>query len=131
MARYIDVNKLKKDLKELTEQERIEYMGIYDVINSQPTVDMLGVKCAGGYQPVHTGKTEIPTPPTTGSNIISPAKRIAIEEVKHGEWVTATTGLAVSNKHYYCSVCHRMSPANAESKYCPNCGIKMKRSRRK
>lgn len=54
-----------------------------------------------------------------------------VQEVKHGEWVTATTGLAVSNKHYYCSVCHRMTPANAESKYCPNCGAKMKRSRRK
>lgn len=93
MARYIDVDKLKKDLKELPEQERIEYMGIYDVVNSQPAAD--------------------------------------VQEVKHGEWVTATTGLAVSNKHYYCSVCHRMTPANAESKYCPNCGAKMKRSRRK
>ena len=44
MARYIDVDKLKKDLKELPEQERIEYMGIYDVINSQPTTDVQEVK---------------------------------------------------------------------------------------
>lgn len=44
MARYIDVDKLKKDLKESPEQERIEYMGIYDVINSQPTADVQEVK---------------------------------------------------------------------------------------
>ena len=47
-----------------------------------------------------------------------------VQEVKYGKWVTATTGLAVSNKNYYCSVCHRMTPANAESKCCPNCGAK-------
>lgn len=44
MARYIDVDKLKKDLKKLPEQERIEYMGIYAVINSQPTADVQEVK---------------------------------------------------------------------------------------
>lgn len=40
MARYIDAEKLKLDLKDLPEQERIEYMGIYDVINFQPTADV-------------------------------------------------------------------------------------------
>ena len=44
MARYIDVDKLKKDLKELPEQERIEYMGIYAFINSQPAADVQEVK---------------------------------------------------------------------------------------
>lgn len=44
MARYIDVDKLKKALKDLPEQERIEYMGIYDVINSQSNADVQEVK---------------------------------------------------------------------------------------
>ena len=44
MARYIDADKLKKALKELPEQERIEYMGIYDAINFQPTADVQEVK---------------------------------------------------------------------------------------
>lgn len=39
MSRYIDVDRLIGELKSLPEQERIEYMGIYDCIKSVPTAD--------------------------------------------------------------------------------------------
>lgn len=43
MAEYINRAELISNLKELPEQERIEYMGIYDCIKSQPTVDVESV----------------------------------------------------------------------------------------
>ena len=43
MAKYIEREALISDLNELPEQERIEYMGIYDCIKSQPTVEV--VRC--------------------------------------------------------------------------------------
>lgn len=43
MSRYIERDKLISNLKELPEQERIEYMGIYDCIRSQPTADVVEV----------------------------------------------------------------------------------------
>lgn len=58
MARYIDADKLKKALKELPEQERIKYMGIYDVINFQPAANVQEVKhavweCCNKYENVY------------------------------------------------------------------------------
>ena len=44
MSRYIERDKLISNLKELPEQERIEYMGIYDCIRSQPTADVVEVR---------------------------------------------------------------------------------------
>lgn len=44
MVEYIDREALISDLKELPEQERIEYMGIYDCIKSQPTADVQEVR---------------------------------------------------------------------------------------
>lgn len=43
MSRYIERDKLISNLKDLPEQERIEYMGIYDYIRSQPTADVVEV----------------------------------------------------------------------------------------
>lgn len=43
ISRYIERDKLISNLKELPEQERIEYMGIYDCIRSQPTADVVEV----------------------------------------------------------------------------------------
>ena len=43
MDRYIDADKLISNLKELPEQERIIYMGIYDCVRSQPTADVAEV----------------------------------------------------------------------------------------
>lgn len=37
---YIEREALISDIKELPEQERIEYMGIYDCIKSHPTADV-------------------------------------------------------------------------------------------
>lgn len=44
MVEYVERAKLISDLKELPEQERIEYMGIYDCIRSQPTADVAEVR---------------------------------------------------------------------------------------
>ena len=41
---YIELERLISDLKDLPEQERIEYMGIYDCIKSQPTADVQEVR---------------------------------------------------------------------------------------
>ena len=43
MAEYIDRESLISNLKDLPEQERIEYMGIYDLVKSQPTADVVEV----------------------------------------------------------------------------------------
>lgn len=44
MARYINADKLRNEIKDLPEQERIELMGIYDVIRNQPPADVQEVK---------------------------------------------------------------------------------------
>ncbi|MGN0488060.1 MAG: hypothetical protein ACI4HO_02225 [Ruminococcus sp.] len=41
---YIELERLISDLKDLPEQERIEYMGIYDCIKSQPIADVEEVR---------------------------------------------------------------------------------------
>lgn len=45
MAEYIDRDGLINDLKDLPEQERIEYMGIYDCIKSTTAADVVEVEC--------------------------------------------------------------------------------------
>ena len=40
---YIEQEKVISELKNLPEQERIEYMGIYDCIKSVPTADVVEV----------------------------------------------------------------------------------------
>lgn len=44
MPKYIDRESLISNLKDLPEQERIEYMGIYDLVKSQPTADVVEVR---------------------------------------------------------------------------------------
>ena len=52
-----------------------------------------------------------------------------VEEVKHGEWYLIDE---CSNEGVYCSVCHKKvykmcyGNVKVKSKYCPNCGAKMK-----
>lgn len=41
---YIELERLISDLKDLPEQEHIEYMGIYDCIKSQPTANVQEVR---------------------------------------------------------------------------------------
>lgn len=38
--KYIDVDLLKSELRDLNESERLYYMGVFDVINSQPDADV-------------------------------------------------------------------------------------------
>lgn len=46
MKKYIDVDLLKSELEDLDESGRLYYMGVFDVINSQPTADVKRiVKC--------------------------------------------------------------------------------------
>ena len=40
MKRYVDVDLLKSELKGLNGSERLYYMGMFDVINSQPAADV-------------------------------------------------------------------------------------------
>ena len=44
MAEYINRAELISNLKDLPEQERIEYMGIYDLVKSQPAADVAEVR---------------------------------------------------------------------------------------
>lgn len=44
MPKYIDVDLLISELKSLNEQERLEYMGVYDCIKSVPTADVQEVQ---------------------------------------------------------------------------------------
>lgn len=41
MPEYIEREALISNLKDLPEQERIEYMGIYDLVKSQTTVEVI------------------------------------------------------------------------------------------
>ena len=43
MKKYIDADLLKSELKDLNESERLCYMGVFDVINSQPAADVAEV----------------------------------------------------------------------------------------
>ena len=43
MSRYIDADMLIDDLKSMCEQERLEYMGVYDCIKSQPSKNVVEV----------------------------------------------------------------------------------------
>ena len=42
--KYIEVDLLKSELKDLNESERLYYMGVFDIINSQPIVDAKEVR---------------------------------------------------------------------------------------
>lgn len=44
MKKYIDADLLKSDLKDINESERLYYMGVFDVINSQPAADVTKTK---------------------------------------------------------------------------------------
>lgn len=44
MQKCIDVDLLISELKSLNEQERLEYMGVYDCIKSVPTADVQEVR---------------------------------------------------------------------------------------
>ena len=43
MKKYIDADLLKSDLEALNESDRLFYMGVFDVINSQPAADVAEV----------------------------------------------------------------------------------------
>lgn len=43
MKKYIDVDLLKSELEDLDESGKLYYMGVFDVINSQPTADVAEV----------------------------------------------------------------------------------------
>lgn len=44
MKKYIDADLLKSELKDLNESERLCYMGMFDVINSQPDADVAEIR---------------------------------------------------------------------------------------
>ena len=44
MKKYINADLLKAELEDLNESERLYYMGVFDVINSQPAADVVEVK---------------------------------------------------------------------------------------
>ena len=43
MKKYIDADLLKSDLQNINESERLYYIGVFDVINSQPAADVAEV----------------------------------------------------------------------------------------
>lgn len=43
---YIERDNVISELKNLPEQERLEYMGVYDCVKSAPTADVVEVKCS-------------------------------------------------------------------------------------
>ena len=54
MAEYIEREALISNLKDLPEQERIEYMGIYDLVKSQTTVEVVSCKDCEHYEDVES-----------------------------------------------------------------------------
>lgn len=44
MKKYIGVDLLKSELEDLDKSDRLYYMGVFDVINSQPAADVAEVK---------------------------------------------------------------------------------------
>lgn len=42
--KYINADVLKSELKDLNESERLCYMGVFDIINSQPIIDVEEVR---------------------------------------------------------------------------------------
>ena len=43
MKKYIDADLLKSDLQNINESERLYYIGVFDVINSQPATDVVEI----------------------------------------------------------------------------------------
>lgn len=97
MGEYIDRDGLINDLKDLPEQERIEYMGIYDCIKSTTTADVTEVR---------HGKWIRPNVPNTRSY----------------KWQCSECGQIAYWLHY-----GNRGSKNIICKfgYCPNCGAKM------
>lgn len=52
MAEYIEREALISNLKDLPEQERIEYMGIYDLVKSQTAVEVVSCKDCKHYEDI-------------------------------------------------------------------------------
>ena len=52
MAEYIEREALISDLRDLPEQERIEYMGIYDLVKSQTTVEVVRCRDCEHYEDI-------------------------------------------------------------------------------
>lgn len=44
MSRYIERDKLINELQHLPEQERLEFMGVYDCVKTTPTADVVEIK---------------------------------------------------------------------------------------
>ena len=62
------------------------------------------------------------------ADVIKTLPAADVVEVRHGEWLWFED---CSNGGLYCSVCHKlihkvMTPKKKLSRYCPNCGAKMK-----
>ena len=99
MARYIDANKLSRDVIsswgrdthktiEASRIHRQEHHHLMSIIEKQPTADVV--------------------------------------EVKHGEWFEVDDGIDIgSGKHLECSICGKWKKDRIKSNYCPNCGAKM------
>lgn len=99
MARYIDANKLSRDVIsswdrdthktiEASRIHRQEHHHLMSIIEKQPTAD--------------------------------------VAEVKHGEWIEVDDGIDIgSGKHLECSICEKWKKDRIKSNYCPNCGAKM------
>ena len=43
MSRYIERDKLINELQHLPEQERLEFMGVYDCVKTTPTADVVEI----------------------------------------------------------------------------------------
>ena len=121
MSEYIERESLISNLKDLPEQERIEYMGIYDCIKSQHTADVVEIR---------HGKW----------------LTADIVEIRHGKWLEDEY-----DETTYCSECkeealyestfelqfdydweENLVPCGYEehrayikTKFCPNCGARM------
>lgn len=110
--KYIDVDLLKSELKDLNESERLYYMGVFDIINSQPIVDAKKVRHGKWIEKEHW----IPLPRDYEVSYDSDYDD-CYDEKTHS-W---------KEKYWHCSCCNYeasrcMKPVH---KYCPNCGAKM------
>lgn len=112
MKKYIDADLLKSDLEALNESDRLFYMGVFDVINSQPAADVVEVQHGEWIEKEHW----IPLPRDYEVPYDSDYDD-CYNEKTHSR----------KEKYWHCSCCSYEASRDTKSahKYCPLCGAKM------
>lgn len=112
MKKYIDVDLLKSELEDLDESGRLYYMGVFDIIDSQPAANVAVVKYGEWIEREHW----VPLPRDYDVSYDSDYDN-CYDEKTHSR----------KEKYWHCSCCSYEASRDTKPahKHCPRCGAKM------